>query len=148
MKRFILIVTSIIIILIAVSTRLFTIKNKENVDYYFVVENNRIFIENDNNLTPFTPNGVTLTATQPGVIPSGNEVTYDTYLEWFKLMQDMGLNTISVEVAALTLRREPPLIAIAKRTAADICGGAILRRRLDPLCGDDLLAVKYAAVAV
>lgn len=97
MRRFIFTVT---LILIGVALGFYLVVDERNVseaDYQFKTEGRKILIRSEEGFEPFVLNGVTLTATQPGVIPSGNQVKYNTYISWFKMMQDMGLNTIKVD---------------------------------------------------
>lgn len=76
---------------------IFTEVNKRNASYNFIIKGDVIYQVDDGQEDVFIPNGVTLSATQPGVIPSGNKVSKATYIEWFGLMQEMGLNTVQVD---------------------------------------------------
>jgi len=97
MRRFIAIVT-IILIGVIISFYVYVDRtNRSDVDFTFKTVGKDICVRDGENFNIFIPNGVTLTATQPGVIPSGNKVTYETYLKWFALMQDMGINTVKVD---------------------------------------------------
>ncbi|MCH4886630.1 hypothetical protein EZV73_03575 [Acidaminobacter sp. JC074] len=97
MKRFIYGTTLVIAIMLLLLFQFYRQYNKENVAFQFVSQSTEIALIRDGVSEIFIPNGVTLTATQPGVIPSGNEVTHERYVEWFGLMQEMGLNTVKVD---------------------------------------------------
>lgn len=97
MRRFIFF-TSLLLIT-AVSFAFFWLLNsnysRAQVD--FSVRDHQIYHIKGDSLTPFVPNGTTLSATLPGLFPSDGSLPYETYMQWFAMMQEMGLNTVRVE---------------------------------------------------
>ncbi|MCK8059603.1 MULTISPECIES: hypothetical protein [unclassified Fusibacter] len=69
---------------------------KNRVENFSVV--NHVFIKRtDDKWTAITLNGTNLTPVQPGTFPGEEDVAVETYVEWFKMMSELGLNTIKVE---------------------------------------------------
>ncbi len=65
----------------------------------FVQHGKEIYrVEADGTEVPFEIKGVDLGAGQPGAFATDYAITKDTYLRWFKQIQDMGANTIRIYI--------------------------------------------------
>lgn len=102
MKRFLLICTILLIVGMAVvyvtqyTSFSLVSKLEEEPNYFMEVRGKEIFRLTEQTDEVFTIKGVDLGAGIPGHFATEFAISYETYLEWFALMQEMNANTIRV----------------------------------------------------
>ena len=68
------------------------------VESFMTVEGKTIYMEKDGVRTPFEIRGVDLGAGVPGHWATDYAVDKETYLRWFRQIQELGANTIRVYI--------------------------------------------------
>ncbi|TDF93846.1 hypothetical protein [Paenibacillus piri] len=73
-----------------------TVHSADGAQIKFRTQEDRLEIYSNNKWTPFFVKGVNIGAALPGYDPGDLPITKEHYLQWFKMIQDMGANTIRV----------------------------------------------------
>ncbi|MCS7463273.1 hypothetical protein N0M98_24420 [Paenibacillus doosanensis] len=73
-----------------------TVRSAGGAQIKFRTNNDRIEVYTNKTWTPFFAKGVNIGAALPGTDPGELPITKEHYLQWFKMIQDMGANTIRV----------------------------------------------------
>ncbi|MDD6879167.1 MAG: hypothetical protein PUD59_02940, partial [bacterium] len=102
MKKFIIVVSILVALVIAFDTAYYRLgifidfhPNKA-VTTFVKTDGEEIFIKTDDGYEPFVIKGVNLGSGTPGEWSTDFAIDKETYLRWFKYMQDMGANTLRV----------------------------------------------------
>lgn len=103
MKKFIAIITAVIILALAVNWAYYYQgvyidfgSDDSEVSYFTKIDGKQILVEQNGEFNLFQVKGVDMGSGIPGEWSTDFAVSYDTYLEWFKDIQDMGANTLRV----------------------------------------------------
>ena len=102
MKKFIAIVSMLVILAIAADTAYYSMGfyvdfHPENVVTTFVrADADVIYLNRGNGYEPFEIKGVNLGSGEPGEWSTDFSIDKETYLRWFQYIQDMGANTIRI----------------------------------------------------
>ncbi|MBQ7986712.1 MAG: hypothetical protein IJ304_05575 [Clostridia bacterium] len=102
MKKFIIIISAIILVLLALDWMHFhegvylDLGEDKPIQYFMKVDGEEIYMEKDGSFVPFEIKGVNLGSGIPGEWATSFAVDEETYLRWFSYIQDMGANTIRV----------------------------------------------------
>ena len=102
MKKYIITVSVIILVLLSFDWLHFheglyiDFGDTETVETFMKADEQGIYIKKDGNFMPFEIKGVNLGSGLPGEWATSFSVSEETYLRWFRYIQDMGANTIRV----------------------------------------------------
>lgn len=97
MKRFLIASTLVFILAAGFLGDIVTNKITAQNNTYFVKANNEdIYIAKDKKWQKFNIVGVNLDSSKPGNFPNDKEVTEEEYLNWLKIIYDMGANCVKV----------------------------------------------------
>lgn len=102
MKKYIITIVAIILVLLSVDWLYyhegvyFNFGGEKPVEYFMKVDGEQIYMKKGDTLEPFEIKGVNLGSGIPGEWATSFSIDEETYLRWFKLIQDMGANTIRV----------------------------------------------------
>jgi len=102
LKKFIIIISSIILVLFSFDRLYFyegvylDFGEEKPVEYFMKVDGEEIYMKKDNSFIPYEIKGVNLGSGIPGEWATSFAIDEETYLRWFKYIQDMGANTIRV----------------------------------------------------
>ncbi len=102
MKKFIIIISVIILVLLTFDWLYFyegvyfDFGKEETVEYFMKVDGDKIYMKKGESFKPFEIRGVNLGSGIPGEWATSFAIDEETYLRWFKYIQDMGANTIRV----------------------------------------------------
>lgn len=102
MKKFIITISLIILVLLAFDWLYFyqgvyfDFGKEKSTEHFMKVEGEEIYIKKGNSFEPFEIRGVNLGSGLPGEWATSFAINEETYLRWFKYIQDMGANTIRV----------------------------------------------------
>ena len=102
MKKFIILVISLILLYLGVRTLYFSfgvhigLDSDKPVTTFTKVDGKTIFLDRGNGFEPFTVRGVNMGSGEPGEWSTDYSIDYDSYYRWFGLMQEMGANTLRI----------------------------------------------------
>lgn len=102
MKKFIITISSIILVLFAFDWLYFhegiyfDFGKEKPVQYFMKVDGEEIYIKNGDSIVPYEIRGVNLGSGIPGEWATSFAIDEETYLRWFSYIQEMGANTIRV----------------------------------------------------
>ncbi|WP_312258204.1 hypothetical protein [Romboutsia ilealis] len=97
MKKFLVASTLVFILAVGFLGDIVSNKITAQNDIYFVKANNEeIYIAIDNKWQKLDIVGVNLDSSKPGNFPNDKEVTEEEYLNWLKIIYDMGANCVKV----------------------------------------------------
>ncbi len=102
MKKFIVIISLVILVLLVVDWLYFyegvyfDFGGEKPTEFFTKADGEEIYIKNGNSFIPFEIRGVNLGSGLPGEWATSFAIDEQTYLRWFKYIQDMGANTIRV----------------------------------------------------
>lgn len=102
MKKFIMLVSIIIALLFAVDTAYFRLgiyvdfSPEEAVTTFVKTDDKHIYLNRGNGYEPFEIRGVNMGPGIPGEWATDFKIDKATYMRWFKLIQDMGANTLRI----------------------------------------------------
>ena len=103
MKKFLIIITCIIGIYLAIdhvyyygNYTLGFLNKTDEIQYFTKTEGEKIRLKGDKHFEDFEIRGVNMGLGIPGHFATEYAIDKDTYLRWFKYIQDMGANTIRV----------------------------------------------------
>ncbi len=102
MKKFIIIISLVILVLLAVDWLYFyegvyfDFGGEKPTEFFTKADGEEIYIKNGDSFIPFEIRGVNLGSGLPGEWATSFAIDEQTYLRWFKYIQDMGANTIRV----------------------------------------------------
>lgn len=102
MKKYIIIVSAVVIALFALDYAYFHLGfyidfgGDEAVDYFMETDEDTIYMRNGDTFEPFEIRGVNLGSSIPGQWSTDYAINEETYLRWFKSIQEMGANTIRI----------------------------------------------------
>jgi len=102
LKKYIITVSVIILVLLSFDWLHFheglyiDFGDTETVETFMKADEQGIYIKKDGNFMPFEIKGVNLGSGLPGEWATSFSVSEETYLRWFRYIQDMGANTIRV----------------------------------------------------
>ena len=102
MKKFIIIISIIILVLLALDWLYFyegvylDLGKEKPIEYFMKVDGEEIYMKKGDSFEPFEIRGVNLGSGLPGEWATSFAIDEETYLRWFKYIQDMGANTIRI----------------------------------------------------
>ncbi|MBE6606140.1 MAG: hypothetical protein E7635_03785, partial [Ruminococcaceae bacterium] len=102
MKKFIIIISIIILVLLALDWLYFyegvylDLGREKPIEYFMKVDGEEIYMKKGDSFEPFEIRGVNLGSGLPGEWATSFAIDEETYLRWFKYIQDMGANTIRI----------------------------------------------------
>ena len=102
MKKFIIIISIIILVLLALDWLYFyegvylDLGKEKTIEYFMKVDGEEIYMKKGDSFEPFEIRGVNLGSGLPGEWATSFAIDEETYLRWFKYIQDMGANTIRI----------------------------------------------------
>ncbi len=102
MKKFIIIISLIILVLLGFDWLYFyegvyfDFGKEKPTEYFMKVDGEEIYMKKGNSFEPFEIRGVNLGSGLPGEWATSFAIDEETYLRWFKYIQEMGANTIRV----------------------------------------------------
>lgn len=102
MKKFIIIISIIILVLLALDWLYFyegvylDLGKEKPIEYFMKVDGEEIYMKKGDSFEPFEIRGVNLGSGLPGEWATAFAIDEETYLRWFKYIQDMGANTIRI----------------------------------------------------
>ena len=102
MKKFIIIVCSVVLLVIGIDTAYYRLgwyidlDPRDSPTTFVRTEGDRILMLDGNDYVPFEIRGVNLGSGKPGEWSTDFAIDKDTYKRWFKYIQDMGANTVRV----------------------------------------------------
>lgn len=102
MKKFIIIISVIILVLLTLDWLYFhngvhlDFNDEEEIKYFIKVDKNEIYMEKDGKYEPFEIKGVNMGSGVPGDWATSFAIDKETYLRWFSSIQEMGANTIRI----------------------------------------------------
>ncbi len=102
MKKFIIIVSAIILVFLSLDWLYFhkgiylDLGKEKPVQTFMKADREEIYMEKDGEYLPFEIRGVNLGSGLPGEWATSFAIDKETYLRWFKYIQEMGANTIRV----------------------------------------------------
>ncbi|MEG2596854.1 MAG: hypothetical protein RR977_00370, partial [Oscillospiraceae bacterium] len=102
MKKFIIVCAAILGIVvcglwISEQTGMFlSFHSKQEVTTFTTVIGKKIYVDSGNGMEPFEIRGIDMGAGIPGHFATDYAISKDTYLRWFKEIQDMGANCVRV----------------------------------------------------
>ncbi|MBQ7075773.1 MAG: hypothetical protein IJM94_03120 [Clostridia bacterium] len=102
MKKFIIIISLVILVLLAADWLYFyegvyfDFGGEKPTEFFTKADGEEIYIKNGDSFIPFEIRGVNLGSGLPGEWATSFAIDEQTYLRWFKYIQDMGANTIRV----------------------------------------------------
>ncbi len=102
MKKFIIIVSAIILVFLSLDWLYFhkgiylDLGEEKAVQTFMKADREEIYMEKDGEYQPFEIRGVNLGSGIPGEWATSFAIDKETYLRWFKYIQEMGANTIRV----------------------------------------------------
>lgn len=102
MKKFIIIISVCILVLLGLDWMYFyqgvyfDFGKEKPIEYFMKVEGEEILMKKGDKFEPFEIRGVNMGSGIPGKWSTSFAVDEETYLRWFKYIQDMGANTIRV----------------------------------------------------
>ncbi len=102
MKKFIIIVISLILLYLAFNTAYyelgihFSFGNNGPVTTFTKNEGKTILLDRGSGFEPFEIRGVNMGSGEPGKWSTDYGIDHDTYCRWFGLMQEMGANTLRI----------------------------------------------------
>lgn len=102
MKKFIIIISLIILVLLGFDWLYFyegvyfDFGKEKPIEYFTKVDGEEIYIKKGNSFEPIEIRGVNLGSGLPGKWATSFAIDEETYLRWFKYIQEMGANTIRV----------------------------------------------------
>lgn len=102
MKKFIVIISLVILVLLVVDWLYFyegvyfDFGGEKPTEFFAKADGEEIYIKNGDSFIPFEIRGVNLGSGLPGEWATSFAIDEQTYLRWFKYIQDMGANTIRV----------------------------------------------------
>ena len=102
MKKFLLLVTLLIGLYTAVdftyyySQLPFSFNPSDTITTFTGTTSDNILLDQGSGLEPFEIRGINMGLGIPGVFPSDYAIDKETYLRWFKLIQELGINTLRV----------------------------------------------------
>ena len=102
MKKFIIVISIILLVLLAFDWLYFyegvyfDFGKEKPVEYFMKVDGEEIYMKKGDSFEPFEIRGVNLGSGIPGEWATSFAIDEETYLRWFKYIQEMGANTIRV----------------------------------------------------
>lgn len=102
MKKFIIIISIIILVLLALDWLYFyegvylDLGKEKPIEYFMKVDGEEIYMKKGDSFEPFEIRGVNLGSGLPGEWATSFAIDEETYLRWFSYIQEMGANTIRV----------------------------------------------------
>ncbi len=102
MKKFIIIISAIILVLLAFDWLHFyegvylDLGDDKPVQYFMKVDGEEIYMKKDESFAPFEIKGVNMGSGIPGEWATSFAIDEETYLRWFSYIQNMGANTIRI----------------------------------------------------
>ncbi|MBQ2897247.1 MAG: hypothetical protein IJE46_02870 [Clostridia bacterium] len=102
MKKFIIIISLIILVLLGFDWLYFyegvyfNSGKEKPIEYFTKVDGEEIYIKKDDSFESYEIRGVNLGSGIPGEWATSFAIDEETYLRWFKYIQDMGANTIRI----------------------------------------------------
>ncbi len=102
MKKFIITVISIVIVVLTVNYAYFHLGlyipflQSSDVEVNAVTEGKQILLKKDGEFEPFEIKGMDLGSGYPGEWSTDFSIDKETYMRWFALMQEMGVNTVRI----------------------------------------------------
>ncbi|MBQ8003134.1 MAG: hypothetical protein IJ297_06795, partial [Clostridia bacterium] len=109
MKKYIIAVTSVVLMLVIFDYLYFhlgiylPIKLNDEVSVFVKTEGKKILLKENDTFEEFEIKGVDLGSGYPGEWSTDFAIDKETYMRWFSLMQEMGINTIRI----YTIQSEP-----------------------------------------
>lgn len=102
MKKFLIIITTVILVLLAFDWLYFyegiyiDFGKDKPTEYFMKVDGEEIYMKKGDDFVPYEIKGVNLGSGIPGEWATTFAVNEETYLRWFKYIKEMGANTIRV----------------------------------------------------
>lgn len=102
MKKFVITVSAIILVLFVLDFAYYHMGiyikfgNDEPIEYFMKTEGKTIYMKTENGYSPFEIKGVNMGSGIPGEWSTDFAADKETYLRWFKAIQEMGANTIRI----------------------------------------------------
>ena len=102
MKKFLIGAISLILLVVLIDTAYYQwgfyidLNRDTPITSFTKVEGKEILVDSENGFAPFEIKGVDMGAGIPGHFATDYAISKETYLRWFKMIQDMGANTIRV----------------------------------------------------
>lgn len=102
MKKFIIVMSLVILVLLSFDWLYFhegvyiNFDEEKTSEYFMKVDGEEIYMKRDGSFIPFEIKGVNLGSGIPGKWATSFSIDEETYLRWFKYIQEMGANTIRV----------------------------------------------------
>ena len=102
MKKFLAVISAVVILAMVWDTVYYRLgwyidlKPNKEVTAFAKTQGDRIYLDRGNGYQPFEIRGVNLGSGEPGEWATDFDIDQQTYLRWFKQIQEMGANTIRV----------------------------------------------------
>ncbi|WP_294148336.1 hypothetical protein [uncultured Clostridium sp.] len=102
MKKFLMAACSVILLFFLLHTAYYQwgfyidLHSGQNAAAFTTTEGKEILVDTGHGLQPFEIKGVDMGAGYPGAFATEYAVDKETYLRWFRMIQDMGANTVRV----------------------------------------------------
>ena len=102
MKKFIIVISFIVGLFIASDYAYYhlgiyvDLHPEQEVATFMKTDHEQIYMEGENGYAPFEIKGVNLGSGEPGEWSTDFPIGEETYLRWFRYIQEMGANTIRV----------------------------------------------------
>ena len=102
MKRFIIIVTCIVVAVVIFDSLYFRLgwyidfDKSTPVTTFVKADSKKIYLDSGKGYEEFEIRGVNMGSGEPGQWATDFHIDYDTYLRWFRMIQEMGANTIRI----------------------------------------------------
>ncbi len=102
MKKFIITVSILVVLALAVDAAYFRLgwyidfRPNAPVETFMKVEDDEIMMDDGEGYNPFEIKGVNLGSGEPGEWSTDFDIDKESYLRWFRYIQDMGANTIRI----------------------------------------------------
>ncbi len=102
MKKFIIAIAAIVVVYFAFDMAYYRLGlyidfgGDEEVTTFTTVDEENIYLDSGNGMEPFIIKGVNMGSGMPGEWATDYSIDEETYLRWFKQIQDMGANTVRV----------------------------------------------------
>ena len=102
MKKFIIAIAAIVVVYFAFDVAYYRLGlyinfgGDEEVTTFTTVDEENIYLDSGDGMEPFIIKGVNMGSGMPGKWATDYSIDEETYLRWFKQIQDMGANTVRV----------------------------------------------------
>lgn len=102
MKKFIIIISIVVLLIFVINEAYYRfgiyidLNPEEKVSTFMTADEDTIYIKKDGKTVPFEIRGVNMGVGLPGEWATDYAIDKETYLRWFKWIQEMGANTIRV----------------------------------------------------